>query len=147
MSSEIGKNLPPAENSAVDSPKIDSEFLAGRFMEEAQQTAPGEAFIMNPFTGETHKATVVTDLDEEAEEGGPGLRYLKPKPRPGEHEIAIRDYLAAKTEADEEADPAVLGYGPGIYPHRGMRPPPTFQKRYGTGSTWSLRPRGCYRSF
>ena len=108
MSSEIGKNLPPAENSAGDSPGIDSEFLAGRFMEEAQQTAPGEAFIMNPVTGETHKATVVTDLAKEAEEGGPGLRYLKPKPTPAEHEIAIRDYLAAKTAAGEEAASAVL---------------------------------------
>ena len=77
MSSEIGKNLPPAENSAGDSPKIDSEFLAGRFMEEAQQTAPGEAFIMNPFTGETHKATVVTDLEQEAKEGTPGLKVFK----------------------------------------------------------------------
>ena len=108
MSSEIGKNPPPTETSAGDSPGIDSEFLAGRFMEEAQQTAPGEAFIMNPVTGETHKATVVTDLAKEVEEGGPGLRYLKPKPSPGEHEIAIRDYLAAKTEEGEEADPAVL---------------------------------------
>ena len=105
MSSEIGKNLPPAENSAGDSPKIDSEFLAGRFMEEAQQTAPGEAFIMNPFTGETHKATVVTDLDKEAEESTPGLKYLRPKSGPGAHEVAIRDYLEVKVEAGEETDP------------------------------------------
>ena len=147
MSSEIGKNPPSAENPAEDSPGIDSEFLAGRFMEEAQQTAPGEAFIMNPVTGETHKATVVTDLAKEAEEGGSGLRYLKPKPTPAEHEITIRNYLAAKNGNGRRSGSGSFGYGRRVNTYGRMQSANAFQKRFRVGASQPIRPRGRKRGF